>query len=701
MNTLRKRVVLITVICSLIMGISLGMLSYIYSGKMATEDSKEYMLAMAEEKQTQFNGILTKIQQSVDTLTDISVARLTDFHKFKTDPNYVTEYTAKLEDILLHFAEKTEGALTAYVRYNPDFTDPTSGLFLTRDSTKDGFKSVEPTDFSTYEKDDLEHVGWYYIPVENKKPTWMNPYLNQNINVSMISYVVPIYMENESVGIIGMDISLETIEGMIAEDKIYDHGYSCMIDTNHNFVVHKDYSLGDSLEEIAPEVEKIVADEQKEDQVVAYQYKGENKVLAFLTLANGMKYILTAPESDIHAKSITLLKIMILFLLCGQVISFLVGFFVSGRISGPIRRVTKWVNKIAALDLKPYRGADSLMKRKDEIGIMARAVEKMQGELESMATEIGNSCTVVKSSTDSLENVMRGTNDLCQNNSATMEEMSAGIQQSAATMETILKNVENVNRDVQEINEKSIQGSEVSKEVKLRAVELEEHTREANERTKEVYVDLKEKSEAALRQAEAVSRIHELIQTISSISAQTNMLAMNASIEAARAGEAGKGFAVVASQIGSLAGKTQVSADDIKKMVMEVEGAVESMESCISTSTDFLEHTVMQDYDEFREVGVHYRSDAGTFEEFMSTVHDLVNTLSKSMEEIVQSLDFIRQALNESTTGVSDMAEKTNELVEATSNAGELVNQSAKKIMQLEELVDQFDVDDAVQKAEE
>lgn len=697
MNTLRKRVVLITVLCSLIMGISLGMLSYIYSGNMATEDSKEYMLAKAEEKQTQFNGILTRIQQSVDTLADISVARLTDFQKFKTDPNYVTEYTANIEDILLHFAERTEGALTAYVRYNPDFTDPTSGLFFTRDSTKDGFKSIEPTDFSTFEKDDLEHVGWYYIPVENKKPTWMNPYLNQNINVSMISYVVPIYMENESVGIIGMDISLETIEGMIAEDKIYDGGYSCMVDTNHNFVAHKDYALGDSLADSAPEVEKILADAEKEDQVVSYRYQGKDKVLAFLTLANGMKYILTAPESDVHAKSITLLKIMILFLFCGQVISFFVGFFVSGRISRPIRRVTEWVDQIAALNLKSYPGVENLTRRKDEIGIMARAVEKMQGELESMATEIGNSCTVVKSSTNSLEDVMRGTNDLCQNNSATMEEMSAGMQQSASTMEVILKNVENVNHDVQEINEKSIQGSEVSKEIKSRAVELEEHTREANERTKEVYVDLKEKSEAALRQAEAVSRIHELIQTISSISAQTNMLAMNASIEAARAGEAGKGFAVVASQIGSLAGKTQVSADDIKKMVMEVEGAVESMESCISTSTEFLEQTVMKDYDEFRKVGVNYRSDAGTFEEFMSTVHDLVETLSKSMEEIVRSLDFIGQALNDSTAGVCDIAEKTNELVGVTAHAEELVNQSSDKIVRLEELVDQFEVEHTAQ----
>lgn len=113
MNTLRKRVVLITILCSLIMGISLGMLSYIYSGKMATGNSKEYMLAKAEEKQTQFNGILTRIQQSVDTLADISVARLTDFRKFKTDPDYVTAYTESIEDILLHFAERTEGALTS------------------------------------------------------------------------------------------------------------------------------------------------------------------------------------------------------------------------------------------------------------------------------------------------------------------------------------------------------------------------------------------------------------------------------------------------------------------------------------------------------------------------------------------------------------------------------------------------------------
>ena len=164
---------------------------------------------------------------------------------------------------------------------------------------------------------------------------------------------------------------------------------------------------------------------------------------------------------------------------------------------------------------------------------------------------------------------MEETNELCQDNSATMEQMSAGMQESASTMEAILKNVDNVNGNVQDINQASVQGSEISKEIKERAENLKEHTREANERTMEIYADLKEKSDSSLQQAAAVSKINELVQTISEFSEQTNLLALNASIEAARAGEAGKGFAVVASEIGNLAGQTQVSADDIKKMVEE------------------------------------------------------------------------------------------------------------------------------------
>ncbi len=690
MNTIRTKITAIAIACSLIMGLSLGTLSFLYSGDMANDDSKALMLETAQKKQTELDSILSKIEQSVDTLSEICVSKLTDFETFKSDEAYVEKYTESISDILLQFAENTSGALTAYIRYNPDFTPPTSGVFYTRNSTDDGFESIEPTDFSTFEKDDLEHVGWYYIPVENKKPTWMNPYLNQNINVSMISYVIPVYIDDVSVGIIGMDISLSTIEKMIAETTIYDNGYSCLIDSNHNFVVHKDYSLGDGLEAAAPAVEKIVSDAEKENDIVSYEYQGDKKLMTYLSLQNGMKYILTARESDVNAKAQGLLKIMSIFLVCGLVISCVAGWFISGRISRPMRRLTEIIGKIASLNLQKDARVAHMSKRKDEIGKMAQEVGKMSQELETIASRIRHSCDVVNQGVVSLEDVMNSTNNLCQDNSATMEQMAAGMEESASTVDTIQRSVQNVNENVQKINSISEQGKGISEEVKVRAGELKNHTESADSRTREIFGEIRQKSDLALHQAEAVSRIHELVETISQISSQTNLLALNASIEAARAGEAGKGFAVVASEIGTLASQTQTSADDIKKMVSEVEQAVKNMQSCIGTSTEFLENTVLTDYQQFSKVGNAYNSDADTFEEFMTTIHDSVRKLSGAMEEIVQSLDAINQTVGESASGVSDIAGKTDDLVNSTVRAGEMVSESVTNITEMEELISKF-----------
>ncbi len=690
LNTIRTRITAIAIVCSLIMGISLGTLSYMYSSDVANDDSKEFMLAIAQEKKTELEGILTNIQQSVDTLTEICVSRLTDFKAFKSDPAYVEQYTKGIEDVLQSFAENTGGALTAYVRYNPDFTEPTSGLFLSRNSTEEEFKSIEPTDFSSFEKDDLEHVGWYYIPVENKKPTWMDPYQNQNIGVTMISYVIPVYIENESVGIIGMDISLSTIESLISEATIYQNGYSCLIDSNQRFVVHKDHELGDELSEAVPEVVDIISDEGKENQVVSYTAQGTKKLLSYQKLKNGMTYILTATNADVYAKSNALLRLMIIFLLCGLAISCAAGWIISGRISRPMKSITEIIGKIARLDLQRDDRVAKIAKRKDEIGKMSGEVELMSRELEEMANQISRSCTEVNRGVASLEDVMTNTGNLCQDNSATMEEMAAGMEASASTTDLIQKNVEQVSGNVHMINDISERGKEISEEVKKRAVELKKHTETADSRTREIYGEIREKSDLALHQAGAVSKIHELVQTISDISSQTNLLALNASIEAARAGEAGKGFAVVATEIGALASQTQISADDIKRMVNEVELAVKNMESCIGTSTEFLENTVLTDYQEFSKVGNAYNDDADMFEKFMGEIHDSVTELSRSMNEIVSSLDVINRAVNESASGVSDVAGKTNELVESTVRAGEMVSQSVENIAELERLVGKF-----------
>ena len=102
------------------------------------------------------------------------------------------EYTRRIQDIAVNAANNTQGALAVYVRYNPNFTSPTSGLFWSKTALDGRFQELPPTDFSRYSPDDVEHVGWYYLPVKSGQATWMAPYMNKNIQVEMISYVVPL-----------------------------------------------------------------------------------------------------------------------------------------------------------------------------------------------------------------------------------------------------------------------------------------------------------------------------------------------------------------------------------------------------------------------------------------------------------------------------------------------------------------------------
>ena len=91
MKTIRKRIVAIAAICALIMGLSLGGLSYYYSGHMATEDSETLMLAKSEETKAKLDSILSGIQQSVETLTEIAVSELDDFDSFKKNEVYISD----------------------------------------------------------------------------------------------------------------------------------------------------------------------------------------------------------------------------------------------------------------------------------------------------------------------------------------------------------------------------------------------------------------------------------------------------------------------------------------------------------------------------------------------------------------------------------------------------------------------------------
>ena len=123
-------------------------------------------------------------------------------------------------------AKHASGAVAYYFRFDPAISNSKMGLFYSKAKENSEYVSLEPTDISLYEKDDIEHVGWFWQPYEAGEPVWMSPYYNQNNNIYMISYVVPMYYEEKFIGIIGMDFDYTVLAERVHEIKIYENGFA-------------------------------------------------------------------------------------------------------------------------------------------------------------------------------------------------------------------------------------------------------------------------------------------------------------------------------------------------------------------------------------------------------------------------------------------------------------------------------------------
>ncbi len=695
MKSIRMKIIVAVVFCSLITAAVICVLSISNTRGMSNEAAKNELVQTCASTGGEINATISRIEQSVDTLSDIAMGRL-NFSKFQNNNAYEKEYTNGLYEDFFTFAGHTDGAITAYIRYNPEFTEPTSGIFLTRNDTESEFESVTPTDFSMYEPTDLAHVGWYYIPVENKAPIWMDPYLNENINVYMISYVVPLYENETSVGILGMDIDFGQLTELADQAVAFDTGYSFIVSSSGNVLYHKEIPSGTDMAEYnggeLASVKEFVLDSSNQGQTLQYKYNGEDKYLAYTELGNGMKLVLTAPLNEITANANALSVRILSFLALGTALAIVLGILIGGTIAKPIKRMTEIIKQTSELDFHKAADIDKLMKKKDATGIMAKSVREMRTVLREVVTNMDNVKEGLIGNMNRLDDVMRENNSISEDNSATTQELASGMEETTASTTMIVDNISAIKNNVVGIRELSEREQQETKEIMVRARRLKDNTQASNDKAMTIYEDMKNRTREAIEKSKVVEKINELTDDIRNISSQTNLLALNANIEAARAGDAGKGFAVVATEIGALANQTFQTVDGINEIVKDVNEAVQIMTDCIQVIMKFLEETVVVDYGEFGQVGEQYEKDAESFADSMQHIYSEISELNHKIAEIVDTMDAVNRTITESAEGVNLIAEKSGEAVAKTLEGHEHLRESEESLELLKELIEKFNV---------
>ena len=469
--------------------------------------------------------------------------------------------------------------------------------------------------------------------------------------------------------------------------------YAYMVAPDGTMLYHKDpEKIGQPVENAA--VKGIVADLQAgktvENGSCAYEYKGSYKIAGYAFTGNGNIVIVTADKNVMMEGLDKMQKALIGYgVLCLIVSVTLVAFFTHFLLKA-LSRVVPIINKTADFDFTPSEGASQLVNRKDEIGLIAKALSRTRSNLRDMVESISSTGESIDSNVDDLRATIEKVGTVCVDNSAAAQDLAAAMQETAAATTMINQNVDNIQDSARGIDTLAAEGSQLSRDIVKRATELAATTEKASKETIDMYEDVKVKSEEAIQASKAVNKINELANAIMAISSQTGLLALNASIEAARAGEAGRGFAVVASEISNLATQTSETVKNIGSIVTEVNNAVDKMSDCLTQTTSFLESNVLSDYQKFGEVSVQYRDDADTFGNSMNNIKDSIESLTIEIEKIAGAISNIDSTVNDTTNGVTGIAERTTEMSEETSDSLSKADNCKQAVSDLNEIIDRF-----------
>lgn len=330
-------------------------------------------------------------------------------------------------------------------------------------------------------------------------------------------------------------------------------------------------------------VAEIAKGNRPETDVIAYLFKGVMKYASFY-IGEDSSYIVvvTADEDEVFSDMNVIIKRSVISACMTAILCVAVAIVLAIFIIRPLEKTILYVKKISDMDFRADEAQIKITKKKDESGLMARAVEQLRADLVGVITKIVTQSKELYQISDTLHRSTEETVIAVEQVEKAISEIAEGASSQAAETQTATENVIVMGNMIEEANakvEKLRQNADTMRIAGDNAMNILTSLRADNQKTKDamqvIYDQTNVTNESALK-------IKEAVNIITDIAEETNLLSLNASIEAARAGEQGRGFAVVAAQIQKLAEQSNESAKLIEEvitgLIKESQKSVETME---------------------------------------------------------------------------------------------------------------------------
>ena len=365
---------LLIIAVTFVLAATLVTVSLVMTSKILTEEAASHMNLFCEERGDDLDTELLRIEDAVTSLSRWAKSKIPDVETISEDSELRDKIVDDAVDLICFMTEDNKFIQGAYIHYSLDVTGVTGreeGVYFTRD---DSGKFVDiPFTQEEIEKDPVADY-WYYGPIRNKKALWTKPYYDYSVEDYLISYVEPVYIDDVPVAIIGIDISFSRLLEWVDSLEYHETGYVYLKEGDGSVHYHIDELGHDNLhsdeEDQIIENEELMSQPATGDKLIRYYFEGRDRVMAFVTLRNGMKFVLCDGYDDIYKERDLTMILMVSITIGIEFVFAIIATYMASRVTTPLRKLTEAANEISEGDY------DVVLPPEDnnEIGELSRAL---------------------------------------------------------------------------------------------------------------------------------------------------------------------------------------------------------------------------------------------------------------------------------------------------------------------------------------
>ena len=313
-KVVRRQYTILIILAIVLSVVVIGTLGIFTIWDKTNRDVVTVMNLTTQAKASEMDMVLLKVRDVVDTVGAYVGARVASTNMDEVEEVEKAGLDEEIQELFQSSVEHLEGIVGYYVFYADPYDSQVNGFAYRKDPDGSGsYYALGNAELEDLKNDD--DVDWFRLAKANGEPVWIPIRECSYLDGYIFSYAVPIYFNNNLVGVACVDVDFEELAKPVREIALFDNGYAYLTDDKGKVYYHPLIGYGVLLTEDdddVPEVDSALGDTSNHGELISYKYQGQKKKMAFQALLNDMRLVITANEEDVERETISLIRNIIL-----------------------------------------------------------------------------------------------------------------------------------------------------------------------------------------------------------------------------------------------------------------------------------------------------------------------------------------------------------------------------------------------------